>query len=94
MSIPFRPFASLRAGFFLASRGFQLALADAVRSALQDGDVGMMSEAVEERSDGSGVGEDGVPVLEALIGGQQDGIAFVTVVDDLEEQIGGVRVIG
>jgi len=53
-----------------------------------------MGEAIEQGGDGGGVREDGVPVLEALIGGQQDGIAFVTVVDDLEEQIGGVRVIG
>jgi hypothetical protein len=35
----------------LAGGGFQLAFADAVRSALDDGDVGVVGEAVEESGD-------------------------------------------
>ena len=78
---------------FLAGGGFQLAFADAIRSALDDGDVGVMGEAVEERRDASGMGEDRVPLFEGLVGSQQDGLALVTVVDDFEEQIGGVGVV-
>src|SRR5207247_2321740 len=80
--------------WLLASRGFEFAFPNAVGSALDQGDVGMMGEAVEQSGNGGGVGEDRVPVFEALIGSQQDGIAFVTVVDDFKEQVGGVRVIG
>jgi hypothetical protein len=78
----------------LGGGGFQLAFADAVRRALHDGDVGVGGEAVEYSGEGGGVGEDGALLLEALISGQQDRIVFVTVVDDLEEQVGSVRVIG
>lgn len=53
-----------------------------------------MREAVEERRDAGGVGEDGIPFLEGLMGGQDDGVAFIAVVDDLEEQVGGVSVVG
>ena len=31
----------------------------------------MMGQAVEERGDAGGVGEDGVPILEGFIGGQR-----------------------
>src|SRR5208283_669034 len=77
-----------------ASRRFQLAFAHAVRSPLDDGHVGVMGQSVEQSGDGGSVGKDGVPVLEALIGRQHNRMMFVTVVDDFEEQVGGVRVIG
>src|SRR2546428_8139918 len=78
---------------FPAGGGFQLAFTDAIRSALKDGDVGVMGEAVEEGGDAGGIGEDGVPLFEGFIGRQQDGLALVTVVNDFEEQVGGVGVV-
>src|ERR1019366_2874202 len=78
---------------FLAGGGFQLAFAHSVGGALDQGDVSMVGQAVEERGDAGGVGEDGVPILEGFIGRQEDGITLVTVVDDFKEQVGGVGVI-
>src|SRR5271157_2804614 len=78
---------------FVAGSGFQFAFAHTVGSALKDGDVGVMGEAVEKRRDAGGVGKNGVPVFEDFIGGEQDGFALVTLVDDFEEQVGGVGVI-
>jgi hypothetical protein len=74
--------------------GFALALPHAIGIAFEQGDVGVMGEAVEESGDAGGVGEDGVPFLKAFIGSQDDGIAFVTVVDDFEQQVGGVGIVG
>src|SRR2546426_11445177 len=78
---------------FPAGGGFQLAFTDAIRSALKDGDVGVMGEAVEEGGDAGGIGEDGVPLFGGFIGRQQDGLALVTVVNDFEEQVGGGGVV-
>src|SRR5215831_2249453 len=80
--------------FRLARCRFQLAFADAVGSPLEEGDVGVMGQAVEESGNGGGIGKDGVPLFEGLIGGQQNRIALVTVVDDFEEQVGGMGVVG
>ncbi len=73
--------------------GFQFAFPDAVGSAFDQGDVGMMSEAIQQRGDAGGVGENGVPVFESFIGSQQNRIAFVAVVNHFEEQVGGVGVV-
>ena len=73
--------------------GFQLAFPDAVGCAFNQGDVGMMSEAIQQRGDAGGVGENGVPVFEGLVGGQQNRIAFIAVVNHFEEQVGGVGVV-
>jgi hypothetical protein len=73
--------------------GFQFAFPDAVGSAFDPGDVGMMSEAIQQRGDAGGVGENGVPVFESLVGSQQNGMAFVAVVNHFEEQSGGVGVV-
>src|SRR5205807_2643323 len=86
MSAPFR--------LFLDGGGLQLAFPHAIGIAFDQGDVGVMSETVQQSGDTGSVGEDGVPVLEAFIGGQQDGIAFVTVVHDFKQQVGGVGVVG
>ena len=85
MGIPF--------GFSMARGGFQLAFPNAVGRAFDQGDVGVVGEAVEQGRDAGGVGEDGVPVFEGLVGGQQNRIALVAVVDDFEEQVGGVGVV-
>ena len=52
-----------------------------------------MGEAVEKRREAGGIGKDSVPVFEDFIGGEQDGFALVTLVEDFEEQVGGVGVI-
>src|SRR5215469_3345588 len=90
------PFASLQASSFrvgLVSSGFQLALAHAVRSAFDQGHVSVMGKTVEQGGDGSGVGEDGVPFFKGFIGGQQNGITLVAVIDDFKEQVGSVGVV-
>src|SRR5271157_4556763 len=79
---------------FLGRFGFPLAFPLAVGIAFDQGDVGMMGEAVQQGGDAGGVGEDGVPFLEGLVGGQEDGIAFIAVVDDFEQQVGSVSVVG
>ena len=43
--------------------GFELAFAHAAGRAFDQGDVGVMGEAAEQRGDAGGVGENGVPVL-------------------------------
>ncbi len=58
-------------------------------------DVGVMSEAIDEGDDAGGVGEDGRPVFEGEIGRDEDrSILLVTGIDDLEEQVSGMIVVG
>ena len=73
--------------------GFQFAFPDAIGSAFDQGDVGMMSETIQQRGDAGGVGENGVPVFESLVGSQQNRIALIAVVNDFEEKVGGVGVV-
>ena len=80
-------------GVFLGRFGFHLAFSHAVGIAFDQGDLRMMGEAVQQRGDAGGVGEDGIPFLEGFVGGQDHGIAFIAVVDDFEQQVGGVGVI-
>ncbi len=62
----------------------------------------MVGQLVEEGGDRGGVWEDGVPGAEGEVCGDQDGAAgqipwtgpLVASVDDLVEQVGGVRVVG
>ncbi len=55
----------------------------------------MVEEAVEDGGGDGGVAvEDGGPVLEGFVGGQDDGAAFVAGADDLEEQVGSALVDG
>ena len=62
--------------------------------AFNGSDIGVMGEAVKQGGDGGGVGEDGVPVFEGAVGGQQQGAALVAAVDDFIKQIGGIGIIG
>jgi hypothetical protein len=80
--------------FFSAGGGFQLAFAHAVALTLDQGDIGVVGEAVQQSGDDGGVGEDGIPVFEGTVGGDQQGAAFVAGVDDFVEQVGGLGVIG
>src|SRR5215470_14491768 len=54
----------------------------------------MMGEAVQQRGDGGGIGEDGVPVFKSFVRGDENGAAFITAADEFKEQIGGIRIIG
>ena len=55
----------------------------------------MVEEAVEDgRGDGGVTVEDGGPLLEGLIGGEDDGTAFVAGTNDLEQKIGSALVDG
>lgn len=55
----------------------------------------MVKEAVEDGGgDDAVVVEDGRPVFEGLVGGEDDGALFVALTDDLEEQVGAEFVDG
>ena len=73
--------------------GLQFAFPDAVGSTFDQGDVGMMSQAIQQSGDAGSVGENGVPVFESLVGSQQNRIALIAVVNHFEEQVGGVGVV-
>ena len=57
-------------------------------------DLDVVGEAVDERDGAGGVGEDGVPLLEGQVGGEEQGAVLVTAADELEEEVGGARVVG
>jgi hypothetical protein len=74
---------------------FLLAFPDAIAFALEEGNVGVVSEAVEKSGNAGSVWENGIPVLEGKIGGEDDGTPMlVTLIDDVVEEVGGVFVIG
>jgi hypothetical protein len=54
-------------GVFLGGFGFSLAFPLAVVVAFEEGDVGMMSEAIQQGGDAGGVGKDRIPFLEGFI---------------------------
>ena len=57
--------------------------------------MAMVEEAVEDGGGDGGVAvEDGGPLLEGLVGGQDDGTALVAGADDLEEEVGSALVDG
>jgi len=67
----------------------------AVALALDDDGLGVVQEAVEHGGGDGGVAvEDGGPVLEGFVGGQDDGTAFVALADDLEEEVRAALVDG
>ena len=67
----------------------------AVAFAFDDDGFGVVEDAVEEGGgEGGVVVEDGGPVFEGLVGGQDDRAAFVALADDLEEQVGAALVDG
>src|SRR6185436_8805605 len=66
-----------------------------VTGALDDDGFRMMEKAVEDSGGNRAVViEDGGPLLEGLIGGENDRSAFVALADDLKEQVGAVLVDG
>ena len=63
------------------------AFTEAITLAFNEEEIDVMSEPVDEGGDASGIGKDGVPVFEDAIGCNDNRAAFVTTVDDFEEQI-------
>lgn len=76
-----------------AGGSFQFAFAEAITLAFNEQQIDVMSQAVDEGGDASGIGKDGVPVFEDAIGGDDDRAALVTTIDDFEEQVGSTGVI-
>ena len=72
----------------------ELGLTASVVASLDDEDLDVVGQAVDEGDGAGGVGEDGVPVLERQVGGDEQGPVLVTAVDELEEKVGGPRVVG
>ena len=71
------------------------AILHAITFAFDDDGFGVVQDAVEDGGgEGGVVVEDGGPVFEDLVGGQDDGSAFVALADDLEEQVGPAFVDG
>ncbi len=55
----------------------------------------MVEESVEDSGGDGGIAvEDGGPIFEGFVGGEDDGAAFVTGADDLEEEVGAALVYG
>lgn len=55
--------------FFPPRRRLQLAFAQTIALAFQNGHVGVVNQAVEQSAEASGVGEDLIPFLVGLVGG-------------------------
>ena len=71
------------------------AVLHAEAGAFEHDGVAVVEEAVEHGGGDGGVAvEDGGPLFEGLVGGQDDGAAFVAGADDLEEQVGPALVDG
>ena len=72
----------------------ELGLAAAIAAALKDEDLDVVGESVDEGDGAGGIGEDGVPVLEGQVGGDEQGAVLVAAADELEEEVGGASVVG
>ena len=72
----------------------EFGLAAAIAAAFDDEDLHVVGQAVDEGDGARGVGEDGVPVLERQIGGDEQGPVLVAAADELEEEVGGPCVVG
>src|SRR3954451_23388893 len=72
----------------------RLGLAAPVARAFDGDDGGVVDEAVDEGDGGGGGGEDGVPLAEIEVGGEDDALVLVAAADDLEEEVGVAVVEG
>jgi hypothetical protein len=54
----------------------------------------VVDEPVDEGDDAGGAREDGVPVVDASVGGDDDGFLFVSSGDDLKQEVRGPLVVG
>src|SRR5208337_482546 len=63
--------------------------------AFDDNRLGVVEQPIQDgRGDGAIVVEDAGPLFEGFVSSQHDGATFVTLADDLEEQVGAVLVDG
>ena len=53
-----------------------------------------MNDAIDQGCSAGGVGEDGWPVAESQVGGEDDALVFVAAVDDFEKEVGIAAVVG
>ena len=82
-------------GGVTGSRSRVVAVLHPVAGTLDDDGLGVVEEAVEDGAgDGAVVVEDAGPLLEGLVGGDDQGTTLVTLADDLEEEVGPVLVDG
>ena len=72
----------------------EFGLAAAIAAAFNDEDLDVVGQAVDQGDGAGGVGEDGVPVLERQIGGDEQRAMLVAAADELEEKVGGAGVVG
>jgi hypothetical protein len=74
--------------------GAVLGLLEAIAFAVDGCEFGPVQEAIDESDDAGGVGEGVLPLDEGLVGGEDDRAVFVTMGDDLEEEVGVAGVVG
>jgi hypothetical protein len=68
--------------------GGLLGLAGPVALALDGDDVGVVDDAIDEGGGARRVGEDGGPVAEGEIRGEDEALLLIATADDLEEEVG------
>lgn len=66
----------------------------AIGLAVDDQDIGVMDQAIDDGDHARGVGEDGAPLDEGAVSGQDDGLADVALVDEVEEQVSMTVTVG
>ena len=67
----------------------------AVAGAFNYDGFGMMKKSIEDGGGNSAIAvEDSRPLFEGFVGGKDDGAAFVTLANDLEEKVGSALVNG
>ena len=64
----------------------EFGLAPAIAAALDDEDLDVVGQTVDEGDGKESFGEDGVPVLEGQVGGDEQGAVLVTAAEELEEE--------
>ena len=72
----------------------ELSFTPAIAAALKDEDLDVVGESVDEGDGARGIGEDGVPVFEGQVGGDEQGAVLVAAADELEEEVGSASVVG
>ena len=68
----------------------QRGVLDAIASALDGDDAGVVEEAVEDGAGGGDIAQEFAPFFERAVAGHEGGAVFVTAEDDLHEVLGGV----
>ena len=87
---PSPPCPCLGPSLFLAEFGLSFPVA----VAFNHDNLGVVGEAIDQRDRAGGVGKDGVPVLERQVRRHEQGAVFIAAADDLEEEVGGVGIVG